>query len=804
MFAYFLLGFLLAFVSCGNALEACEQVNSFIATGGLAYGYGGINPGAQYPFGPLRLGPDTTYYLVDISYRHFSGYHYQDKTIRAFSHTHLVGGGVNDLGSIGVMPISAEAKNLKNTTHNSWWSDFNKSTESASPGFYSVYLDGPKVQSEMMAISTTAAVHRYTWDSNETKPAIVIDMCHDSQGEYGSDNRCLEGSMTVDSANPNVFTGHQHTKDGLSGDLTVFIYAELVPSAPNQNHGVDKWTLCTKTADDSHLPDCSDEITTLTAAHKAYGIASFGRSLVSKVAPFTVELRIGISFISVDQAKANLAEALSETTNYNRLATRTKKTWCDLLSYASVTPYENDPDFATIFYSAMYRAYMSPTDYTEAGGVALEVDKKVHNVQEERSQHYPAHSRSTYQYKFFSDFSLWDTFRSLHPWLFLVNEDLAIALARSMEEITIQQTAFPRWVLGSHESACMVGEHGAAFMVELIRAGLGKEVNMTAIQSIFLHQETTNGANLGRTDLDRWMTEGYVSQDVSGDAAVETLTYAFDDYLLGQISDFVGDSTSAQQAMERSKNYKNIWSPEMHVFCPKYSNGSLICPKDPAGLLSWQYYREGDALHYSWFVPHDPEGLMALYESPEKYDESLRSFLETHEIYHEKFGSPVPNPYYWAGNEHDLLAPWLFNVGPNCLNTQYWTRKLTYMHYSNTPHGIPGNEDYGSMSTWFMFASLGIYPQAGTSRFFIGAPRVASAKIALNHWNGQQKESFLEVITHNNSQENTYIEKLLVNGQEWTMPSIDRKVLTQVGGTTLEFFMSSTPYSALCPSATRK
>jgi predicted alpha-1,2-mannosidase len=644
-----------------------------------------------------------------------------------------------------------------------------------------------------MAISNLAAVHRYTWEDAAAKPGLVIDMCHDSKIHSGSDNRCLEGSITIDETNSNIFAGHVHTKDGLSGDLTVFIYAELVPSSGS----VEKWTLCTQ---DNHHPSCQDDIQTLTAPAHAYGVASFGRNLKPNK-KFSVDLRIGISFISVDVAKQNLQAALAVGNgDYDKLSANTKQVWCDALGFATITGYENDPDFLTMFYSAMYRALISPTDYTESGDLYLGVDRQVHNVKEERSAKYGVHENSDHQFHWFSDFSLWDTFRTLHPWHFLTNEDLAIGLARSLTEITVQQNAFPRWVLGAHEASCMLGEHGAAFIVEMLLSGLGKEIDAPTIQKIFLNQLTVGGTVNSRTDNNRWLTEGYVSQDVSGDSAVETLTDAYDDYLLGKISEYVGDVTSANDAFTRAKNYKVIWSPEYHVFCPKYTNGSLICPKDPAGLLSWQYYREGNAMHYSWFVPHDPEGLMALYESPEAFDASLQSFLSNHVPYHEKFGSAVPNPYYWAGNEHDFLAPWLFNVGPNCINGQYWTRKLTYMHFSNTPHGIPGNDDYGSMSTWLLFGSLGIFPQAGTSRFFIGAPRVNTASIRLKHWNAPS--TLLEIVTHNNSQENTYIEKLLVNGKEWTVPYIDRSVLTS-SDVKLEFFMSSTPFSGLCPKAVK-
>jgi putative alpha-1,2-mannosidase len=255
--------------------------------------------------------------------------------------------------------------------------------------------------------------------------------------------------------------------------------------------------------------------------------------------------------------------------------------------------------------------------------------------------------------------------------------------------------------------------------------------------------------------------------------------------------------TSANDAYKRSHNYQVLWNKDMSIFCPKSSTGELQCPRTPISPDSWQMFTEGDALHWSWYVPHDPVGLMNLYDSPAAFDASLRSFLDNHVSYQEKLGSAAPNPYYWAGNEHDFLAPWLFSYGPNCTSTQYWTRRLTQMHFSNTPHGIPGNDDYGSMSTWLLYASLGIYPQAGSTRYILGSPRVAHAMMTLQHW--KSTPTTLEIVTYNNDNTaNVFVEKLLVNGVEWTQPFIDRSMLTNTANVKLEFYMHSAPTSGLC------
>jgi putative alpha-1,2-mannosidase len=260
----------------------------------------------------------------------------------------------------------------------------------------------------------------------------------------------------------------------------------------------------------------------------------------------------------------------------------------------------------------------------------------------------------------------------------------------------------------------------------------------------------------------------------------------------------------------------------------------LFCPNTPVGLQSWNDHKEGDSLQWSLFVPHDVEGLIALHgrtnasetHSNRAFYDQLEYFFQHHVSVNEKIGHVLPNPYYWAGNEHDAFAVWMFSfgklgqssvrpdkdvqaaaevavqVGGFCARTQYWSRRLTHMHFSALPNGVPGNEDYGAMATWLLFASLGIYPQAGTSNFIIGSPRVVSATIKLDgHVGGAanlEPTRFVRIQTYNNSEVNVYVGRLLVNGEVHTSPMIDRSVLVQEGGCKLEFFMSSAPISGLC------
>lgn len=777
-----------------------DQVNVFIASGGPAYGYGSVNPGAQVPFGAMRLGPDTTLKAGDISFRHFSGYNAEDDTIRAFSHTHLVGAGIQDLGNIGVMPYNIHPNTTIQNAKNFWWSKFSKDSEIGKPGNYFVHLDEPDVDVELLALTNMAGLHRYTWKNLEPKsfqhPGLFIDPCHGTELNQEKDHSCKVASVSVDLNNPNKFHVAVSYGGGFTKGMWFYLSAEIV--AESDGVHADTWKMCG--GEKFSSLDCQSTSSMQTDKGKLYAMQSF--NLDKKVllqGSFTVQLRVGLSFISADVAEQNLKAAFQETTKLDSLRARTQSLWSSHLDRLSLSAIDGDKDITPMLYSALYRSLLSPTDYTEAGGLYFGADKQVHNVTAERSSIYGdslTDGNSVYPARFFSDFSFWDTFRTLHPWQLLYDEQLAVGVARSVGEITIQQNAFPRWILGSQEESCMIGLSGSAFPLEAAMAGLQKEFDLPAIQQHLLVQSTQNVPMNGRTDVDFYMSHGYVPQDAAGDSAALTLTFAFDDFVLGRISQLVGDDANADAALARSKNYRNLWSPEAKIFCPRFASGEQVCPKSPVSYDSWQDFREGDALHYLYFVPQDPQGLVALFGSPAAFDDNLSSFLDNHVQFHEMFGSALPNPYYWAGNEHNHLSPFLFNYGSNCTKTQYWARRLTQMHFSNTPHGVPGNEDYGAMSTWLLFTSLGLFPVSGTTTFLVASPRVASASIRLNHW--RRESTVLTVLAHDNSPENVYVSRVLVNGNAISEPFIDRSALVGSAEVKVEFFMTSNPVSEFC------
>lgn len=227
----------------------------------------------------------------------------------------------------------------------------------------------------------------------------------------------------------------------------------------------------------------------------------------------------------------------------------------------------------------------------------------------------------------------------------------------------------------------------------------------------------------------------------------------------------------------------NIWNSEYSFFCPKTSKGEWKCPRLPDEWVNTRdnRYVEGDAWHYRFYVPYDGAGLIGLFGSNESFIEQLQIFVETSQ--RDPFTS-TRNSYYWAGNEHNLASPFMFNYGGRPDLTQKNVRWILDHRYDTTPSGIPGNEDYGAMASWYLFGALGFYPVAGTANYFVTSPLFD--KVIVHRPSGD-----LTIIAYDNSPSNVYISELFINGVPWEPTFFSQSDIE--GTTTLEFYMSSTP-----------
>jgi predicted alpha-1,2-mannosidase len=488
-----------------------------------------------------------------------------------------------------------------------------------------------------------------------------------------------------------------------------------------------------------------------------------------------IEFSLGISTISIEQASINI-DLQTQSHNFAAVLAKAESDWENVLSTVTIYPSDSiSRDDLVQFYSSMYRTHMAPTSFEEWPSVSasqpvyMGFDRQVHTL--------PIGMK-----RYYSDMSIWDTHRTEMPWLALLDPHRASDMANSLLLMYKEGGDLPRWPMADGYTDCMIGTHAIVILVDSYLKGASFDIN-TAYGAM-VQAATKQQAHAGRTDIEHYLTKGYVSFEASSKSAPETLEYAYDDWALGNFaSKVMGLPEDAKLFFNRSENYRNVWAPDQQFFCARSSNGTFDCPITWLNVFD-NTYVEGDAWHWRWFVPQNPAGLISLFGSTSHFVDQLNFFMakaadDPYNI--------LPNPYYWAGNEPDIFAPWLFNFAGRADLTQKWTRYQLSTQYSSKPDGIPGNDDFGTMSAWAIFASIGFYPQAGGDRYLIGSPMFPELTIHRELGN-------IHIVAHNASATNIYVSKVSVNGKFVDLvnaPWFSHKEIHR--GAKLEYWMSSTP-----------
>jgi len=413
------------------------------------------------------------------------------------------------------------------------------------------------------------------------------------------------------------------------------------------------------------------------------------------------------------------------------------------------------------FYTSLYHSFMAPTIFSE-NGYYFGFDKKVHPLLNGMKNYY-------------TDMSIWDVHRTEFPWLVLTQPEVMNDIINSMLLMYRDGGDLPKWPLANGETNCMIGTHVIVTIVDAYLKGI-RNFDVNLAYKAMVDTATTSRRNGGRTDIDDWIKIGYIPYEKSRTGACETQSYAFDDWALANLATVLGNKNDSNLFYSRSKNYKNVWNSDYKFFCPKTSSGTWECPPTWLNVFDDRYV-EGDAWHYRWFASGDVKGLVDLFGSNTNFVDELEYFM-----YRSQFDpfNVLPNPYYWAGNEPDILAPWMFNFANRPDLTQKYVRWNLDNRFTTEPDGIPGNDDYGTMSAWFLFGSLGFYPLAGSTTFALGSPLFP--KVTIIRTNGN-----LTITAHNWSKEKFYVDKVLVNGVQVTSSFIDWDQIK--GQSSIEFWL---------------
>jgi predicted alpha-1,2-mannosidase len=719
-----------------------DLVNTFIGSGGHYWEFGSVFPGASRPFGMAKPGPDTCpSFDPCFEFHHFGGYHYEDDLIHGFSQVHISGTGGADYGALLFMPtVGFDAEK---TTESKYLSPFSKENEQASPGAYSVRLDDYDIQVDLTA-SERCAYHRYTYPPGTADAYVIVDLSH-------AIATCSVSQARLDvDAGAREISGWLQYHGSLTGRAGGFrLYFSAVFNRP-----LSGWTVWR----DGELLE--DETS-------AEGVDLGVAVAVDTADP--VEVQIGLSYVDVEGARKNRQAELSET-DFESVRAEARQAWVEKLD--RITIQGGTRDERVIFYSALYHAMLHPTLFTDTDGRYTGFDKQ-------------AHTASGFLY--YTDFSMWDTYRNVHSLFDLIvpdrQRDMVVSLLKMYEE----GGSLPKWPAATGYTGCMLGTPADIIISETYQKGITDFDVETAFSAMKEHA-TGPVENAGRSGIEYYMTIGYVPADHVGGSVSHTQEFCIADAAIAALAELLSKTQDAADFLARSKNYKNHWDPATQFMRGKNEDGSWVESDEEFDPLDWnaEYYTEGDAWQYLWLAPHDPQGLVGLFGSADAMGDKLETFFATPEP--DTGGLPpewIPPRYYWHGNEPDLHAAYLFNEVGRPDRAQNWVRHILATRYHPQAAGIPGNDDLGTMSSWYVFSSSGFYPIAGLTRYYVGSPLFSEITFQL----GEGKT--LVIKAKNADSENKYIQSAKLNGRPLDVPWFDHADIKDGG--VLELKMGSQP-----------
>ncbi|MEM9195498.1 MAG: glycoside hydrolase family 92 protein, partial [Myxococcota bacterium] len=419
----------------------------------------------------------------------------------------------------------------------------------------------------------------------------------------------------------------------------------------------------------------------------------------------------------------------------------------------------NEDDFR-IFYTALYHSLLMPTLAMDVDGSYRGFDGEVHLAE---------------GFRYYTDFSLWDTFRTQHPLLTLLYPEWQEDMLASLLAMGRDGGFMPRWPLGSGYTGGMVGDSTNIVFADSMKKGLRNVDVATAYAQMRITAmgPTPEGAGFqGRPGIEDYLSLGYVPIEDGGWSASKTLEYAYADFALSHIAEQAGEADEAAALLARAGNWRNLLEPETGFLLGRNADGSFpsVTP------TQWEdYYAEGNALQYSWYAPHDLSALAEATGGRERFLERLTDFFERSDA--TAYNPVIPAQYYWHGNEPDIHASWIFSALDQPADSARWVRWVLDRHYSSAPDGLPGNDDAGTLSAWCVFSSLGFFPIAGTDEYLLGSPLFSRATVHLA--NGD-----LVIEAPNASEAHLYPASVVLNGTPVERAQLRHDALA---GATLEF-----------------
>lgn len=715
---------LAALVSCckTDQKDYTSFVDPLIGSGG----HGHVFVGANVPYGMVQVGPQQ----IRDAWDWCSGYQYSDTLVIGFSHTHLSGTGIGDLGDILLMPYdpakaiySSEYMPRKKAVATHVYAHLDHSLEKVSPGFYSLEMPDYGVNVRLTATERTG-LHEYTFTADTS--AILVDLC----SGIGWDG-VTDWELTV--KDETHIEGYRRSS-GWAKDHTYWFAAEFSEPVIGQ--------------------------TTEVITDKESATALLFDTSVNK----QILVKVGISPVSTENAWENLLTEQPEW-DFDGTAAAAKARWNEKLGLIDIEPM--DEKQGKIFYTSLYHTMISPSLFSDVNGDYRGADGKVYN--DEKNQ--------------YTIFSLWDTYRTASPLMTIIDKDMAASVASTLMNIYDQQGKLPVWHLAGNETNCMIGNPGVIVMADLILKGFVQDVP-AALDAMKV------SSMLDERGQELLKVYGYIPFDKS--AELETVSkameFAISDACLAKVAREYGDAEAAEYFGDRSQSWKKHYDPSVGFVRGRAADGSWRTPFDEFKALHMQSdFTEGNAWQYTWLVPQDPHGLVEILGGQDAFIAKLDQFFVAE-------GDLGPNAndvtglvgQYAHGNEPSHHIAYFYNYVGQPYKCAEKVRHIMDELYFDNHEGVCGNEDAGQMSAWYVLSSLGLYqvdPAKGEFQF--GSPAMKKAVVNV----GEGKT--FTVVAENNSPENIYVQSAALNGVVLDRTYITYEEI--MAGGTLEFVMGPKP-----------
>ena len=660
--------------------DLTKYVNPFVGTSKMGH----VFPGATVPFGMVQLSPQTNFEVMHQedgsynkkTYEYCAGYQYRDTTIIGFSHTNFSGTGHSDLGDLLVMPTIGELvlEPLKRDSgEKGFYSFFSHDQEEASPGYYKVKLKSYDITAEH---TTTERVgfHQYTFPKSKDAH-IILDMVYNV---YHHDNKNVWTFIRVE--NDSLITGYRQTK-GWARTRTVYFAMSF--SKPFKSYGHEKYDSIVY--DGFYRRFDQEENFPEMAGKDIRAYFNFDTEENEKIS-----IRMALSSVSTNGALNNLNTEIPEW-DFEKIKQQAKNKWNRELSKIQVEMM--DPREKVTFYTALYHTNLSPIIYEDVDGKYLGLDQNIHE---------------SGGFTNYTIFSLWDTYRALHPLFNITQPERNNDMIKSMLAHHDQSVhhMLPIWSHYGNENWCMIGYHATSVIADAMVKNVGNFNHQRALKAC------TNTANVRYFDgLGDYIDYKYVPDDKSHSSVSKTLEYAYNDWCIAQIAAKAENSETTAEYMKRSEYYKNVFDTRSGFMRPKMSDGLFRKNFDPMDTHG-QGFIEGNAWNYGLYVPQDLENMVELMGGKKQFRYHLDSLfaMEIADKYidqHEDITRDGIIGNYVHGNEPGHHIPYLYNWTDKPYKTQERVRTILKAMYGPSEDGLCGNDDAGQMSAWYVFSSLG-------------------------------------------------------------------------------------------------